>query len=420
MHHVRSRAVAAVGLAVAVCFEPGALAEGEEPMGLHVAQVKVLSERGSTRATRYAVTNKIVTLGGRTHIAWLNSISETMVATWDHEAQAWSDPVRVGSGKDNHGGPALLADSEGYLHVIFGPHHGPFQHAVSARPNDAAGWVMQDEFGVEGTYPSAVFDDEDTLHIIYRGGEGGARRLVYQRKPRGGTWSELTELAAAPIESGYTHFHSSLTIAADQSLHVAYDVYYDGAAKCAGYLVSRDRGRTWTLADGSRPDLPLTPAQDAFFHRSDTSLGTSSVVCDSECNPWVSVSDLELWYHDGTGWQTIRPAQTADISPEQAAGATGTLGIDAQGRLYWFGRIDGDLNVLFSEDAGAGFRRLEVAEPEGSLPLMGPSVERPTGHNRVSVPWLLYSLGEKGPDCYGRGIHHTVFAAQLAWDGPAD
>ena len=385
-------------------------------MQLQVAQTHVLSQRGSTRATRYVVTNKIVTLDDKTHLAWLDSVAETMVATYDHAAGEWSDPVGVGTGKDNHGGPALLADSEGYLHIIFGPHVGPFQYAISAKPNASSEWIKQPTFGTDGTYPSAVFDEDDTLHIIYRGGEGGAKRLVYQRKPKGGSWSKLTELAAAPIESGYTHYHSALTIAPDRSLHVSYDIYFNGAAKCAGHLTSRDRGDSWELADGSPASLPVTPDQeDAFFKRDDRSLGVYNIACDPAGRPWISTGHLQLWHHDGDDWRLVRPALTAGLTEKQEAGAGGTLAIDAEGRLYWFGAIDREFWILYSPDGGKTFHKTHIADPEPDRPLMGPIVERPTGHNTVGTPWLLYSAGQKGPDCYGHGLFHRVTTVKIEW-----
>ena len=50
-------------------------ADAREP-GLRVASVKLLSEKGSTRSTRYSTANKIVTVGGKTHVAWLDSVSQ--------------------------------------------------------------------------------------------------------------------------------------------------------------------------------------------------------------------------------------------------------------------------------------------------------------------------------------------------------
>ena len=80
-----------------------------------MASIKRLSVHGSTRAARYAAANKIVTLKGKTHVTWLDSVTQTMVATYDHATRTWADAVKVGDGKDNHGGPALTRDSEGHL-----------------------------------------------------------------------------------------------------------------------------------------------------------------------------------------------------------------------------------------------------------------------------------------------------------------
>ncbi len=397
-------------ISVLACAATAAFGQGTP----RVASTKVLSERGSTRATRYMVSNKIVTIDGKTHITWLDSISEIMVATYDHAGGTWGEPVHVGSGTDNHGGPALLSDSGGHLHIIFGPHAGPFHHCVSAQPNNTAEWTRQEDFGVDGTYPSAVFDTDDTLHIIYRGGPYPAKRLVYQRKPEGQPWSGLTDLAASPLESGYTHFHSSLAIAPDQSLHVAYDIFYDGVAKCAGYLTSSDRGDTWTLADGGAAQLPITPDQDAFFRRDEDQLTVASIVCDSAGRPWVSLTRLELWLFDAGEWRVIRPAATSPFADDVGSGAFGTLTIDARDRLYWLGPIGREYQLFYSADAGQTWSLHSVAKPLPDMPLMGPSLERPTGHNTVTVPWALFSHGPKGPDLFGEGIHHRVTAAQLS------
>ena len=49
-----------------------------------VSQTRLLSEYGASGVTDYGSSNKIVTLGGKTHVAWLDSVSETMVASFDH------------------------------------------------------------------------------------------------------------------------------------------------------------------------------------------------------------------------------------------------------------------------------------------------------------------------------------------------
>jgi len=391
-----------------------------EPGGaeLAVASVKQLSARGSTRATFYPQSNKVVTLDGRTHVGWLDSISEIMVAGYDHGSGRWDESVKVGTGYDNHGGPALTCDSEGYLHIIFGPHHGPFQHCRSVRPNDSSTWTKLPDFGENATYPSIVCDEADTLHMIYRGG-GGAPKLLYQRKPKGGQWTSPRVLARAPIESGYTHYHCELAIAPDRrTLHVAYDIYYGKTAKCAGHMMSVDRGNTWTLADGSPLKLPVMPEADAFIARAEPTLRTWSMVCDSKGRPWISVKlpeELRLYHHDGKEWRWLVPARLT--SPELGAGKLGgyiPMTVDAHDRLYVMATLAGSVVVLFSPDQGKSFQLLHVCPPHEKLPHRGMNMERSTGHHRVDVPWLLFCTGEKGKDCYGKGLFNLTQVVRLS------
>src|SRR3954471_14400715 len=86
----------------------------------------LLSSSGSGRATGYAEASKIVTLGDRTHVAWLDATREgfrVRIRTLDQKTGTWSATATVGEAQDNHGGPGLTADSKGFLHLIYGPHH---------------------------------------------------------------------------------------------------------------------------------------------------------------------------------------------------------------------------------------------------------------------------------------------------------
>ena len=401
-------------------------AEAGESFG--VAGVKLLSDQGSTRATRYATANKIVTLGSRTHIAWLDSISRTMVATYDRESESWSKPVHIGDGEDNHGGPALTCDSDGFLHVVFGPHAGePFQHCRSARPNDSSEWVPLPRFGGHPTYPSLVCDPDDTLHVIYRGGP--QRRhpfgLMYQRKPPGGTWSDPVALAKCPDDwKGYTHYHSSLTISRLGVLHIGFNLYYDGRAKLAGHLMSVDRGDSWQVADGKPVTLPIGSESPAFFLRSDMPLKVVNAVCDKAGNPWIAVgraSGMTIYRFDGDRWTTFKVADRVPSSEEPSDMHWGTLSIDSDDRLFLIairgqgmvGGVKGDMVLFTSDDQGKRFAELHLFSADQKLPHTGASLERFTGHHSVDTPWGLFSTGEIGPDCFGRGLHHRVYAVQL-------
>jgi len=427
------RCVLGMVCGLGVLFGPGSetLAAGKpRETAIEMARATLLSDRGSTRATRYAGTNKIVTIDGKTHVSWLDSVSDTMIATYDGASGRWGQPVKVGSGTDNHGGAALTCDSQGYLHIIFGPHGDvPFQHCRSARPNDAKEWIKKKGFGHHPTYPSAVCDNEDTLHVIYRGGLKQPLKLIYQQRPKDGVWSKPRALAQAPARwKGYTHYHASITIAADQALHVAYNIYYNGAARHAGHMMSRDRGAVWKLADGSPLDLPVTVESDAFFARTDEAFKVTNIVCDSKGLPWISLADGRskagptIYHHDGKAWRSFCPGRLtpSGISLDEL-GFQGSLTIDSQDKVYVAltqgtcvtGGTKGSVILLYSADRGERFRALDVFPPDLRLPHIGVSLERPTGHHSVKAPWLLFSTGEKGPDCLGKGIYHKVRAVQF-------
>jgi len=118
-----------------------------------------LSHNGCGRATGYAESNKIVTIGEKTHAVWLDSEGDKFlvrVRTLDRETETWSPVYTVGEAHDNHGGPALTADSAGHLHIVYFPHHHPFRYRRSVRPNDASEWADEILFGKLCTYSSLV------------------------------------------------------------------------------------------------------------------------------------------------------------------------------------------------------------------------------------------------------------------------
>ena len=89
----------------------------------------LLSSSGSGRATAYIESNKIISHQGKTHVTWLDTPNEGFrikARTLDQASGAWSEEVTVGEAIDNHGGPALTIDREGYLHIVYFSHHHPF------------------------------------------------------------------------------------------------------------------------------------------------------------------------------------------------------------------------------------------------------------------------------------------------------
>lgn len=104
----------------------------------------LFSLEGSGRATANLESPKIVSFEGKTHVAWLDSPKEGFrirIRTMDQSSGDGSEKWTIGEAQENHGGPALTIDEEGYLHILFYSHHHPFRYRRSVRPNDASEWL---------------------------------------------------------------------------------------------------------------------------------------------------------------------------------------------------------------------------------------------------------------------------------------
>jgi hypothetical protein len=166
-----------------------------------------------------------------------------------------------------------------------------------------------------------------------------------------------------------------------------------------------------------------------MFLRSATPLNVVNAVCDSAGHPWIAVArDTGMIIHvfDDTAWQTVDVSQRTQWDGEAADVSWGTLSIDSHDRLFLgvirgqavVGGVLGDVVLFVSKDRGKQFNPLHLFSADRKLPHTGLSLERFTGHRAVNMPWVLFSTGEKGPDCFGRGIHHRVYVVQLREDMP--
>ena len=149
-----------------------------------------LSTRGSTRATAYAMSNKIVTRNDRVFVSWLDHVSDIRAKVYDTRTQTWGDTVTVGKGVDNHSGPALTMDDAGQLHIVYGTHHHPFKYRRTVRPLDITEWTKEERFGEKGTYPSLTATPDGALWCACRSSRTDPWRLRVFRRRRGGDWDD--------------------------------------------------------------------------------------------------------------------------------------------------------------------------------------------------------------------------------------
>ncbi len=126
----------------------------------------------------------------QTIVAYQGHGMNPYVAAYDHKKKRWSAPAQVGVNPindDAHGGPSLVIDAEGYIHVFYGAHGGALRHARTVTPHDPTAWKSLGSVTFEtstttgtktttapATYPQPVLQTDGTLRLFYRSSESGS------------------------------------------------------------------------------------------------------------------------------------------------------------------------------------------------------------------------------------------------------
>jgi len=373
------------------------------------------------------MSNKMVTAAGKTHVVWLDQIHKTYVRTLNRKTGRWTQPVFVGDGDDNHAGAAMTMDSGGYLHLVFGPHHNPLQHVVSAKPHDTHRWIAQPTFGgVNATYPSLVCDRDDTLHACYRGAFERERPwgVMYQKRPKGGEWTAPVKLVDPEGPPAYTHFANILHLGGDGTLYVGFHIVRateedrsDTKGRGFGMMRSRNYGETWETVSGERLDLPEKPDSPCiieFDEAINVRMGNLACVGGS---PFFTLNRREGEVPETSLYRWRKGAwQVTPLLPEVRKlydgcemSDVGALCVSDGGVLYiaavvcepggtWWDRTN-EIVLLTSHDLGQSFTGYKVSPEDATWQSWLPSLERQTGHNGVRVPHLLYTFGDQGVGC---------------------
>src|SRR5690625_1224746 len=232
----------------------------------------------------------VATRDGKTHFAWIEVTddpvagSPTYAATYDHETGTVGPKMLVAYAppkNNSHNRPGVVLDSEGYIHVVTGSHHGEnFFHVRSLQPGrvdlgwtDPApvwekGWRNSNGRGPERggqTYVSLVCDADDTLHLAFRqwryadlyfDDDPYYAALSYQRKPKNGSWSEPIPLVI-PERGIYAIYYQKLSLDHRGRLFLSAS-YFDNTLgerpELGRYLrrmllVSADGGDSWKFAE---------------------------------------------------------------------------------------------------------------------------------------------------------------------------
>jgi hypothetical protein len=419
----------------------------------------VLSATGCGRATGYAEASKIVTLGDRTHVTWLDAEKDgfrVRIRTLDRRNAAWSPTWTVGAAQDNHGGPALTADSKGFLHILYHPHHRPFRYRKSLRPNDASEWGPEIQFGRELSYPVVLCAPDDSLIVTARRNlrsAGDPKRpweLELWRRPREGMWRREGSVLRSRYPD-YAHFQESLAWGPDhRTIHLACRMYETIGVKdekplqTIGYLVSPDSGQTWTRADGSPVSLPATPETVDVVIRgggqSGRELMSGAIAVDARGVPHrlVSVRDggrartyLVAGFDKTSGWtkrdlHAFLPARLRDVdlvmpgaitfsASGRATIVATTARLGAVNESDW-AHASNEVVCFWSDDGCQTFRCHTLGGGANRRPWWLPNLERATGHHPIPhAPGIIFTGGSGGA-----GLNELELNNEVWWHTGGD
>ncbi|MDP6779780.1 MAG: BNR-4 repeat-containing protein [Candidatus Latescibacteria bacterium] len=382
-----------------------------------------LSTTGSTRATAYWFANKSVTLGGKTHVVWLDAVAQVCGRTYDHASSVWGDTIRLFEGCDNHTNPALTADEAGHLHLAYGPHgfgadwnQGRFNHVVSSEPGSLESWEPGDAFGYSATYASMVNSPSGVDCIVYRGGEKPCQLMFQKQRPLGG-WTSAKALMHQEIPPQYTNVGARIICTPDGTLYVGGHFYNKESAansKGAAALKSTDMGATWTDLKGEPAEVPIVLEERfAIPHPGGEQIYLSGLAVDPAGDLWAatmnhSIAPMygQLSHWTGDVWETV---DIGPCLPEDRVPQAGPIAFDTRGRLHlvlssrrrdaegpWWGNSSEEVFHLVSDGGTGPFECNQVSPTDEAGASWLPSLSLPGPSHPVDDPVIIYTRGSKG------------------------
>lgn len=391
----------------------------------------LLSSTGSTRATAYGWSNRIVTVGDKTHVVWLDAIARVCGRTFDHATGQWGPTFPLFDGADNHANPSLSADRAGRLRLVYGPHgwygnwnQGRVKWTMSESPGQWDRWAPEVSFGYNATGASIVHHPEGLDAVVCRGGEPPASTVFHRQRKLGG-WTTARELFRQDIEPQYTHHYGHLLCDSEGRLFAACHFYNVGGignrdprlmrSHGMAVLKSTDLGDTWTDLRGEPVRVPTLynerialPPLDTDMYVNSLALGPGGQLFALTMQHGLEDRRLLLSRWEGGEWKT---QHLEKVLPGDRVSVDGSLTIDARGKIHvavtaplplevggspWWGHPTSEVFHLFSSDGAESFECRRISHPNGTAASWLPSLPKFGPCHPVEKVLLLYTCGLPG------------------------
>lgn len=258
-----------------------------------------------------------------------------MIGSYDHKSNTVSRPTVVYDKQavdDPHDNPSLAMDGDGYLWVfVSGRGRGrPGFKYKSRQPYSIDGFDQVTE--EEMTYPQPKYiPGEGFLHLFTK--YTGIRELYFETSKDGYTWTEDKKLVGMRRKEDKKGGHYQISGQYGKKVVFFFNWHPNGNVDHRTnvyYMQSTDFGNTWTTADGSALDVPLTdPAETPALVKELFSQGKNVYIKDvnfdengnpialylagpgHEPGPENGLREWFVLYWNGTAWEN-HPVTTSD------------------------------------------------------------------------------------------------------------
>jgi len=111
--------------------------------------------------------------GGRTYVAYQGGVNNAPYVTYyDHATNTWATPVMAYTlntlNQDGHGGPVILVQSTGRIHIFYSAHDSDMEYARSRSVSDITSWETMVDLSGTLTYPHAFETSNNTIYLFMR------------------------------------------------------------------------------------------------------------------------------------------------------------------------------------------------------------------------------------------------------------
>ena len=265
---------------------------------------------------------------GDLHLLWSDWASGVPDLYYAKRASdgSWTGPQNLSNSSLSSTGGRLAVDGNGTVHVIWGEWPGWWTFDLYyAQQGDEGVWsepyAIARDLGMTGG-TDLVADPEGDVHVIWQGPGEVSGDIVYAKRDRDGTWSEPHNVSGTP---GFTQ-SPQMALDGQGNIHV---VWWDQTATKPGiHYARRSRDGTWSTSlkiPGSTATAPELAVDGE---------GNAHVV-------WANEYDDEIyhtWREPNGHW-----AQPANVSNSAGTSVSPGLAVDAEGNIHvvWWDRIGG-------------------------------------------------------------------------------